>query len=398
MSTNFGTITLMGSGELTNSMVKVHRNLLARTGEAPKPVFLDTPAGFELNADEISARAVAYFKQYLDAELRVASFKSRHAASPLALEDALNNLRHANYIFAGPGSPSYAVSHWRDTPLWEMVVKRWQGGAHLVFASAAAISVGRLTIPVYEIFKAGHDVCWMNGLDLFATCGLNLAIVPHWNNAEGHTFDTRFCFMGMPRLALLEQQLDPGIAILGIDEHTAITFDSATKSCVIVGAGQVTLRYGGREQYFASGTTVEFDQLRVSNLPSMLGESVTAADQPMPSPEMQATTQYLEHLTRAMQVGGSGPQDHRELIDHAHATMHELAEGWRQADSLLPDSTPAELMQVVVLTRNRLRAAKQFALADELRDELEKIGILLQDTPAGTSWKSLDGKRPPTQP
>jgi hypothetical protein len=238
----------------------------------------------------------------------------------------------------------------------------------------------------------------MNGLDLFATLGLNLAIVPHWNNAEGHTFDTRFCFMGMPRLTLLEQQLDPGIAILGIDEHTAITFDSATKSCVIVGAGQVTLRYGGREQYFASGTTVEFDQLRVSNLPSMLGESVTAADQPVPSPEMQATTQYLEHLTRAMQVGGSEPQDHRELIDHAHATMHELAEGWRQADSLLPDSTPAELMQVVVLTRNRLRAAKQFALADELRDELEKIGILLQDTPAGTSWKSLDGKRPPTQP
>lgn len=388
----------MGSGELANSMVKVHRNMLARTGESPKPVFLDTPAGFELNVDQVSARAVEYFKQRLDTELQVASFKSRYTTTPLQLEDALNKLRHANYIFAGPGSPSYALAHWHDTPLWEMVLKRWQSGAHLIFASAAAISVGRLALPVYEIFKAGHDAYWMNGFDLFATWGLELVIVPHWNNAEGRTFDTRYCFMGEPRLKLLEQQLEPGIAILGIDEHTAITFDSETKSCMVAGVGQVTLRYSGREQYFASGTTVEFDQLRGSNLPSILGDSVTASDLAVSSPEIQVTTQYLEQLTRAMQVSGSEPQVHRELIDHAHDTLHELAERWRKADSLLPNPTLDVLIQVLVSTRNRLREAKQFVLADELRDELAKVGILLQDTPAGTSWKSLVDKRQPIKP
>lgn len=392
MSTNFGSITLMGSGELTDSMVKAHRHLLARLGYEPKPVFLDTPAGFELNVDEISARAVEYFKQRLDTDLQVASFKSRHATSEVQVEDALNKLRHANYIFAGPGSPSYAVSQWYGTPIWEMVVKRWQSGAQLVFASAAAIGIGHAALPVYEIFKAGHDVYWMNGFDLFADWGLSLAILPHWNNAEGRTFDTGYCFMGEPRLKLLEQQLEPGIAILGIDEHTAITFDPETKSCTVSGAGQVTFRYAGREKYFSSGSTFAFDELRVTATEEMQKGGTAALEQIVPPLEFQMTTQYLEQLTRAMQASGSEPQAQRELIDHAHDTMHELAEGWRASDNLMPDQTTGALMNVLILTRARLRAAKQFALADQLRNDLAQVGVLLQDTPTGTTWKQVEPK------
>ena len=35
----------MGSGELTSTMVEVHKELLAGLADSPKAVFLDTPAG-----------------------------------------------------------------------------------------------------------------------------------------------------------------------------------------------------------------------------------------------------------------------------------------------------------------------------------------------------------------
>lgn len=390
MNSNFGTVTLIGSGELADSMVKVHRNLLTRLGDSPEPVFIDTPAGFELNVDEISARAVEYFKQRLDLRLEVASFKSRNSATELELEDALRKLRHANYIFAGPGSPSYALDNWCGSVVWDMVVARWASGADLVLASAAAISVASAALPVYEIFKAGQAVRWMDGIDLLGRFGLELAIVPHWNNTEGGTFDTRFCFMGEPRLKILERQLREDVAILGIDEHTAITFDPRTQMCSVDGAGQVTFRYAGREQNFPSGTTLAFDQLRTSFSGRTQADEPMALIETVPPSEIKMTTQYLEQLTRAMHASGSEPQIHRELIDHAHDTMHELAEGWRDADSLVPDQTMGALMQVLILTRSRLRAAKQFALADEIRDDLARIGILMQDTATGTTWTKVE--------
>jgi cyanophycinase-like exopeptidase len=393
MSTNFGTITLIGSGELTDSMAKIHRHLLVRSGHKPTAVFLDTPAGFELNVDEISVRAIEYFKQRLAVDLQVASFKSRNA-NEIQIASALASLRRADYIFAGPGSPSYAISNWRNTAVWQMVLQRWQRGAHLVFASAAAVATSYAALPVYEIFKAGHEVCWIDGLDALKPFELRLAVVPHWNNAEGQTYDTRYCFMGEPRLEILERQLAPRGVILGIDEHTAITFDPHAQTCNVGGIGRVTVRYAEKEKYFPSGTSFSFEQLHADDLEKFQDEQSLSAPMAPPSLEIQMTTQYLEQLARALQVSESESKVQRELIDRAHDTMHELAEGWRAADNLLPDPTTAALVDLVVMTRTRLRAVRQFALADELRNDLAKLGILLQDTATGTTWKKLE--RQPT--
>ena len=53
-----GIIALMGSGELTATMVEVHKELLAGLQPDRRAVFLDTPAGFQLNADQLSQKAV----------------------------------------------------------------------------------------------------------------------------------------------------------------------------------------------------------------------------------------------------------------------------------------------------------------------------------------------------
>jgi hypothetical protein len=48
MPSGKGMIALMGSGELTATMVEVHKELLGRVAAVPRAVFLDTPAGFQL--------------------------------------------------------------------------------------------------------------------------------------------------------------------------------------------------------------------------------------------------------------------------------------------------------------------------------------------------------------
>lgn len=51
----------------------------------------------------------------------------------------------------------------------------------------------------------------------------------------------------------------------------------------------------------------------------------------------------------------------------------------------LLDAEP--FIQLLISTRNQLREAKQWQLADEIRAKLAELGIALEDTPKGTVWK-----------
>ena len=136
------------------------------------------------------------------------------------------------------------------------------GGA-LVVASAAALTLGRLTVPIYEIYKAGEDPRWLPGLDVLAAVGINAAVIPHWDNAEGTTHDTRYCFLGARRFEMLERELPPDVFVLGIDEHTALVIDLDAKLVSVRGRGSVTLRRAGEETVFANGHEMPLETLAV---------------------------------------------------------------------------------------------------------------------------------------
>ena len=156
-----GTIALMGSGELTATMVEVHKELLGRLAAAPTAVFLDTPAGFQLNADQISEKARDYFQSHIQQTLEIASFKSNETISPFEAEQAYQTLRDADFVLIGPGSPTYAVQQWRQSAIPQILTGRIREGGCLVAASAAALTVGRFTLPVYEIYKVGRALHWV---------------------------------------------------------------------------------------------------------------------------------------------------------------------------------------------------------------------------------------------
>ena len=344
-----GTLTLMGSGEMSATMGQVHRAVMSKIAGPVRAVFLDTPAGFQLNADQISAKATQYFQQCFNIALSIASFKAATAATPVEVENALRKLWLANYIFAGPGSPTYTIRNWQNTAILEAIARRLAAGAHPVFASAAAIAVGRYALPVYEIYKVGEEPHWVDGLDLLGPYGLELAIVSHWNNTEGGTHDTRYCFMGEPRLKLLEERLPDSATILGIDEYTACLVDLGAHEGLVMGAGQVTIRHKGYEMYYPSGAVFSLDQLGKQN------DSLQTSAPP------EATEE----------------------------TVGKLPVAWSDWPDMPDDDTASvtPFIDLVVWLRAQLRAARQWALADEIRQRLSELGIILEDGPTETTWR-----------
>ncbi len=87
-------------------------------------------------------------------------------------EDYGARVSTADWVFAGPGSPSYALTRWRGAPVGTALRDRVIGGTGVtVLASAAAATAGLAAIPVYEIYKAGAEPAWLDGLDLLTGCG-----------------------------------------------------------------------------------------------------------------------------------------------------------------------------------------------------------------------------------
>ncbi len=52
-----------------------------------------------------------------------------------------------------------------------------------------------------------------------------------------------------------------------------------------------------------------------------------------------------------------------------------------------PPEQAAPFIELLIQTRADLRKAKQFALADQIRNQLGELGVTLEDTPQGTVWR-----------
>ena len=128
-------------------------------------------------------------------------------------------------------------------------------------ASAAALTLGVVTIPVYEIYKVGDDPTWLPGLDLLGPAtGLRAAVVPHYDNAEGGNHDTRFCYIGERRLRMLERACRRGRSCSG-STATPRSSSTSTSDGDGLGLGGVTVRADGRSRVFPNGAEVPIDAL-----------------------------------------------------------------------------------------------------------------------------------------
>ncbi len=412
-------LCIMGSGETTPTMVSVHADLLSRLGPRPIPaVLLDTPFGFQENAADISERTVAYFRDRVGFPITVASFRGREWATDLEYETMLARVAEARYVFAGPGSPSYALRQWTGTAVPDLLAAKLRDGGCVTLASAAAVGLGVCSLPVYEVYKVGEAPRWLDGLDLLSATGLRAAVVPHYNNAEGGTHDTRYCYMGERRLRILEDLLPDGVDILGVDEHTAAIFDIDAGTVSVRGRGVVTWRRHGVSQRFENGTTIPIRDLAGSieaagDAPAEPA-AVAAAESESVLPAA-GVSPFLEEVTRQSDAADSALASHD--VDGAvgavlaiDSQIHEWAADTLDSDeqdraretlrryvvrlgdlarsgTTDPRDVVGPVVEQILDLRVQMRTAGEYALADKLRDALVDAGVEVHDTPAGSTWE-----------
>ncbi len=76
-------------------------------------------------------------------------------------------------------------------------------------------------------------------------------------------------------------------------------------------------------------------------------------------------------------------------IKSAQDTLRELAGvlGLELDEPQVESAEAAPFIQTLVDVRAELRAARQFQLADSIRDRLTELGVTLEDNPEGTTWR-----------
>lgn len=420
-------LTIMGSGETAPTMVKPHREMFERldaSGLVPASglaaAVLDTPFGFQENAPELSQKTVEYFRTSLRREVVPVGLLRVETMSAVEKERSFAAVRAAQFVFAGPGSPTYALRQWQQTPVPSLLAEKLRTGGSVTFASAAALTLGLRTVPVYEVYKAGSDPYWLEGLDLLSELGLPVAVIPHYNNAEGGHHDTRFCYMGERRLRMLEAELPDGAFVLGVDEHTGVVLDLDADTATVVGLGVLTIRRDGVSTEIPSGETVSIDVLR--NGPSAGGSHAPVASAPA-TPEAIATpaagvslgadidrldaefSAALERrdadaavaatlaLDEAM-VAWSTDSLQSDEMDRARALLRSMVVRLGEATRrglVDPREIIAPFVDVAVAVRAEVRAAKRYDLSDQIRDGLAAAGVEVRDTPAGQEWGLLEG-------
>ena len=411
-------LVIIGSGETSPTMVKVHRDLLASRGDGAA-LMLDTPFGFQANADDLTDKIGEYFRDSVGVDIGVASWRHRDS-SVSAQERTLAALGQASWAFAGPGSPSYALRQWIDTPLPAALGEITRRGGTLVMGSAAAVTLGAAALPVYEIYKVGDDVRWLPGLDLLGSLtGIRAAVIPHFDNREGGRHDTRYCYMGEERLIALEAMLDDDTGILGVDEHTAVIIDPDADRVDVRGSGALTLRHRGVETVIPAGDTATMDDvaraLRGRHAGGTGGrvhpDTPASTTQQAPSTGLRASAEARrEAFTAALSDGDADRA--LEAALGLEADIHAWTADTLQSDDidvarsilramLVELATAARtglrdeqdvigpFVEIALDARQRARAAKDFAASDAVRDGLTALGIEVRDGADGATWERI---------
>ncbi|WP_336205167.1 hypothetical protein [Nonomuraea sp. LPB2021202275-12-8] len=383
-----GMLVLMGSGETSPTMVEVHRSAARSLRAGARAVLLDTPYAFQENTADISARARRYFAHSVGLDVEVAP-----------------GVAGADWVFSGPGSPTYALDRWADSGVSGDLRARVRARSGVtVLASAAACTAGLATVPVYEIYKVGAEPHWREGIDVLEALGLRAVLIPHFDNAEGGTHDTRYCYLGERRLSRMEKELPPGTAVLGVDEHTALVVDLESEAVEVAGRGGVTVRRPGSRTVLPAGSRIDLPELR------RLAEGRTGTPAP-PRPKSPVPAQVtLEETAHACERAFGEAAARADMVTAARVVLDLEAEVVKWAADTEEDAggvdEARELMRLLIAQlgelaataglhslmgpllslRGELRAQGRYEVADALRAALLAGGVAVEDTPDGPRW------------
>lgn len=339
-----GKVVFIGSGETSSSGGRVFDLLAKEIDHKPLRIaVMETPAGFEINSAQVAGRIASFLEirlQNYSPSIEVIPAKKKGTVFSPDNPDILESLIPADIIFLGPGSPTYTIKQLKDTLAWQIIQACHRQGAMLVLASAAVIAFGAKALPIYEIYKVGQDIHWVDGLNFWQSYRLSLTLIPHWNNNDGGIdLDTSHCYMGVERFYQLLELLDRDQVIIGIDERTSLIVDFINKKFSLEGDGGLTIIRSGIETQYYPGEIYPLELLGNFQIPDLKNGIVPSI--------WEQVSQKRAEITRASLV--DIPEQVKELVG-----LREIA-----------------------------RKDKDWALSDKLRDQVIALGWQINDTPEG---------------
>ena len=421
-------LVIMGSGETAPTMTVPHRRVFERlaeaTGDQINAVLLDTPFGFQENVNELAAKTTDYFRDATGRQVEIAGLARTDRGDVVAIETAIAKIRSADWLFAGPGSPTFALRQWKDTAVPIAISEKLQSGGAIVFSSAAALTLGRKTIPVYEIYKSGFDPYWVDGLDVLTAIGLPVVVIPHYDNKEGGNHDTTKCYLGERRLLMLEPELEDEVFILGIDEHTGVIIDLDTEIAEVVGKGAITLRKDAKSVRIEAGEVVPLAKLRNgpfgqvdvatparltpsaispdqadsatdASIPSLASDASrleTAFENALSNRDADGAVAAILDLDSAI-ISWSNDTLQGDDLERARTALRSMivrlgaaaTGGVRDSREVL-----GPIVEAALAARVTARTEKAYAVSDAIRDNLAAAGIEVRDTETGVDWSIID--------
>jgi cysteinyl-tRNA synthetase len=112
------------------------------------------------------------------------------------------------------------------------------------------------------------------------------------------------------------------------------------------------------------------DDLSIPQALAVLHDTVRAGNAALDAEDLMAAATARGEVIAMTEVLGINP----------------LAPEWSSAGSTATESALAALVERLIDDRNAARAAKDFAAADRIRDELAAAGITVEDGPSGSHW------------
>ena len=356
-----GSIAILGSGETSPNLVSVHRNLINKIDGEVIASLIDTPFGFQENADQLVDKLIEFYDVSLNLEINLASFRNKKYFKSVEYFEFIKKIQSSNFIFSGPGSPSYATKNWIDTDVPEIFKERLCSGSSLIFASAAASTLGIRTIPVYEIYKVGIDPYWEKGINLLEVFDIDCVVVPHFNNKEGGNHDTSISYLGAKRMEIL-QEIQP-TNILGIDEHTALIINAKENLFEVEGLGQVTVINQNETQNFKNGEKYSLDDLR----------------------KLLESTETKQIKVRADNDQNSQDEQIEDVLRKEIAELRlEIEKNSKNSENI------NNLINKLISYRIELRSSQKYEESDIVRDFLTESNIEIEDDKNSSSWKFKD--------
>ena len=225
MNHNKGVLALVGSGEYLPVMQEFETGLLHSAYErGKKNTYIQIPTG---SSGEGEDRRSYWKRRGQEQSDRIGSecmYLPIHEREDAFNPEFVEAISGAGLIYFSGGDPHRIVDIFKDSPLWDAIVKQWESGSSLAGCSAGAMAFGGT---IMGIRKTSHS----DGLNLLP----DIEVIPHYDKMLGWLPD---------RVASFIARIGAESTLIGIDENTALINDDIWR---VVGVGKVHILRGALE-------------------------------------------------------------------------------------------------------------------------------------------------------